>query len=63
VQIGYAQGTDGLSENVDDPEFATAVGLIRHALEIHTPIISRKHKITEFLMGFLKRIFRNFSPY
>lgn len=58
VQIGYAQGIDGLIDKVDDPGFATAVGLIRHSLEIHAPIVSPKNTV----MKFLKKIFHSFSP-
>jgi cell division protein FtsA len=58
VQIGYSQEIDGLIDKVDDPGFATAVGLIKHALEIHTPMVSPKNKA----MGFFKRILRSFTP-
>ncbi len=58
VQIGYSQEIDGLIDKVDDPGFATAVGLIKHALEIHTSTISPKNKA----MGFFRRILRSFTP-
>jgi cell division protein FtsA len=58
VQIGYSQEIDGLIDKVDDPGFATAVGLIKHALEAHTPMVSTKNKA----MGLFKRILRSFSP-
>ncbi|MCX6729987.1 MAG: cell division protein FtsA [Candidatus Portnoybacteria bacterium] len=58
VQIGYSQEIDGLIDKVDDPGFATAVGLIKYALEVHTPVVSPKNKA----MGFFKRVLRSFTP-
>jgi cell division protein FtsA len=34
IQLGYPQGIDGLVDKVDDPTFATSIGLIFWALEI-----------------------------
>ncbi len=34
VQIGFPQGVDGLVEKIDEPTFATAIGLIFWALEM-----------------------------
>jgi len=59
VQIGYSQDIDGLSDKVDDPAFATAVGLIKYASEVHTSIVSPKNKA----MGFFRKILRSFNPY
>jgi len=67
VQIGYPQEIDGLIDKVDDPAFATAVGLIKRALEIQDrgedrkmfmPMLSSKHGF----IGKVKRFFRNFLP-
>jgi len=69
VQIGYPQEIDGLVEKVDDPSFATVVGLIFKALEFSRG----KGGKTSFsaasargaagrVKGFLKGIFRNFVP-
>jgi len=58
VQIGYSQDIDGLIDRVDDPGFATAVGLIKYALEVHAPAVSPKNKA----MGLLKRVLGSFKP-
>jgi len=34
VQLGYPQGIDGLVDKIDDPTFATAIGLIFWAMEL-----------------------------
>jgi cell division protein FtsA len=67
VQIGYPQDIDGLVDKVDDPSFATAVGLIHRALDIRDkgegrkafmPILSSSHGMFSKLKGF----FKNFLP-
>ena len=67
VQIGYPQDIDGLVDKVDDPSFATVVGLIHRALEIRErrdgkdifmPVLSSGHGIFSKAKGF----FRNFLP-
>lgn len=67
VQIGYPQDIDGLVDKVDDPGFATAVGLIHRALglrdkkeggKMFPPILSSGHGI--FFK--VKEFFRNFLP-
>jgi len=67
VQIGYPQDIDGLVDKVDDPSFATVVGLIHRALENREkgeerksfmPVLSSKHGI----IGGIKGFFRNFLP-
>jgi len=67
VQIGYPQDIDGLVDKVDDPSFATVVGLIHRALTMRDkgderktfmPALSSKRGI----IGGIKRFFRNFLP-
>ena len=68
VQLGYPQGIDGLVDKVDDPAFATAVGLIFWALEMQSGReegkifnIGRNPSRSGFL-GLIKKIFRIFLP-
>lgn len=67
VQIGYPQDIDGLVDKVDDPNFATVVGLIHKALgmrdkgdekKIFMPALSSGHG----MVSRMKRFFRNFLP-
>lgn len=68
VQLGYPQGIDGLVDKVDDPAFATAIGLIFWALELR----GAREENKMFLPGRMpasvntvnkiKRWFRNFLP-
>jgi cell division protein FtsA len=64
VQIGYPQNIDGLVDKVDDPSFATAVGLIHRALEIREKggggigVLSSGHGIFSKII----KIFRKFLP-
>ena len=67
VQIGYPAEINGLIDKVDDPSYATAVGLIFKSMEMHEGKRSRKM----FLPGVvsssgavsrIKRFFRNFLP-
>lgn len=59
VQIGYPQGIDGLVDKVDDPVFATAIGLIFWALEMQG---GRQMPSTINTVNKIKRWFRNFLP-
>jgi cell division protein FtsA len=65
VQIGYPAEVDGLSDKVDDPGYAAAVGLVFRALELsegrHEGIILPK-KISSKGIGWIKRLFRIFVP-
>jgi cell division protein FtsA len=68
VQLGYPQGIGGLVDKVDDPTFATAIGLIFWALEMR----GEKEEGRLFSPGKvpssvktvskIKRWFRNFLP-
>lgn len=59
VQMGYAQGINGLVDKVDDPCFATAIGLIFWALEMRDqPTLPSAINTIEKI----KRWFRNFLP-
>lgn len=64
VQIGYPQNIDGLVDKVDDPSFATAVGLIHRALEIREKggegkgMLLSRHGIFSKII----KIFRKFLP-
>ena len=42
VQLGYPQGIDGLVDKIDDPTFATSIGLIFWALEMTSDKEDRK---------------------
>jgi len=59
VQIGYPQEIDGLVDKVDDPAFATAIGLIFWALEMQG---ERQMPSTINTVNKIKRWFRNFLP-
>ncbi|HNU96649.1 MAG TPA: cell division protein FtsA [Candidatus Portnoybacteria bacterium] len=59
VQIGCSQDIDGLIDKVDDPAFATAVGLIKYASENHTSVVSSPKRA----IGFFRKILRTFNPY
>jgi len=59
IQLGYAHGIDGLIDKVDDPGFATALGLIFWALEMRSkPSVPS----TINTVNKIKRWFRNFLP-
>jgi cell division protein FtsA len=72
VQLGYPQGIDGLVEKIDDPAFATAIGLIFWAMEINEGGDSgvmlpsaRKSETNGFIDNILrkiKRFFKTFIP-
>lgn len=68
VQLGYPQGVDGLVDKVDDPTFATVVGLIFWALEIRgekdegRSFFPDKVPSSVNTVGKIKRWFRNFLP-
>lgn len=58
VQISKPQGVDGLIEKIDDPTYATAIGLIFWALEMQgqssTPsAVNRINKIKKWFKNFL----------
>ncbi|HUT96398.1 MAG TPA: cell division protein FtsA [Candidatus Paceibacterota bacterium] len=70
VQIGYPQDIDGLVDKVDDPSFATAIGLIHKATEFHdggrsgnvfSPKISPKGIIGKIIAK-LQKLFGGFVP-
>lgn len=68
AQLGYPQGIDGLVEKVDDPAFATAVGLIFWGLEMSKEgegerlFFASKVPSTVNTIDKIKRWFRNFLP-
>jgi cell division protein FtsA len=68
VQLGYPQGIDGLVEKVDDPSFATAVGLIFWGLEMGREreegrlFLANQVPSTINTINKIKRWFRNFLP-
>ena len=68
VQLGYPQGIDGLVEKVDDPAFATAVGLIFWGLEMSGEgegerlFFPTKIPSTINTIDKIKNWFRNFLP-
>ena len=68
VQLGYPQGIDGLVEKIDDPTFATSIGLIFWALEIagdneeKNPFMSRISPAGPKAIGKIKSWLRNFLP-
>jgi len=68
VQLGYPQGIEGLVDKVDDPAFATVIGLIFWALEMQGEkeegrIFSMtKSSGKPSILGRIKRIFRIFLP-
>ena len=68
VQLGYPQSIDGLVEKVDDPAFATAVGLIFWGLEMSKEgegerlFFQSKVPSTVNTVDKIKRWFRNFLP-
>lgn len=68
VQLGYPQGIDGLVDRVDDPTFATAVGLVFWALEMRGEreegrlFLPSKTPSTVNTVNKIKRWFRNFLP-
>ena len=69
VQIGYPQEIDGLVDKVDDPSFATAVGLIHKAMELQNkgedmriPLIGNLNHKSKGLLDRIKKILRPFIP-
>jgi len=69
VQIGYPQGVEGLVEKIDDPAFATSIGLVFWALEVGDESEeginhSREHGVSFFskLIAKLKKVLKNFIP-
>jgi len=69
VQLGYPQGIDGLIDKIDDPEFATSIGLIFWALELASGKEENKmFSVGKFsssrsgLLGKIKSLLRNFLP-
>lgn len=68
VQLGYPQGIDGLVDKVDDPAFATVIGLIFWALEMQSDkdegrfFLFGKTPTTHGAASRIKRWFRNFIP-
>jgi len=59
VQLGYPQEIDGLVDKVDDPSFATAVGLIFWALEAQE---KPSTPATINTINKIKKWFRNYLP-
>jgi len=68
VQLGYPQGIDGLVDKVDDPAFATAIGLIFWALELrgaregNKMFLPGRMPASVNTVNKIKRWFRNFLP-
>jgi len=67
VQIGYPQELDGLVDKIDDPSYATVIGLIYRALEISEAGESKKIFLpgavsTTGIINKIKRLLRNFLP-
>lgn len=68
VQLGYPQGIDGLVDKVDDPAFATAIGLIFWGLEMRGGgeegrlFLSSKMPSSINTVNKIKSWFRNFLP-
>jgi len=69
VQLGYPQGIDGLLDKIDNPTFATAVGLIFWALEMKGGkeqgkifSIGRTSHSGSTAVGKLRSWLRNFLP-
>ena len=67
VQLGYPQGIDGLVDKVDDPAFATVIGLIFWALEMQEGkkegriLVGRKASGSGIFEK-IKKLFRIFLP-
>ncbi len=68
VQIGFPQGVDGLVEKIDEPTFATAIGLIFWALEMSGAseekkmFVFGKESSESKIVSKLKNFFRSFLP-
>jgi len=69
VQLGYPQGIDGLIDKIDDPEFATSIGLIFWALELASKkdepggaIFVTGSGIGSRILHKIKGVLKNFIP-
>lgn len=61
AQIGFPQEVDGLVDHIEDPSYATAVGLIKWDVDIAGPIKS-KHKININILSKIKKLFGTLMP-
>lgn len=61
AQIGYPQEVDGLVDQIEDPSYATAVGLIKWDADMAGQIKTR-HKINLGIFAKVKRIFSTLMP-
>ena len=67
VQIGYPQELDGLVDKIDDPSYATVIGLIYRALEISGAGENKRIFLpgavsTSGIINKIKRFLHNFLP-
>jgi len=68
VQLGYPQGIDGLVDKVDDPAFATVIGLIFWAMEMRSDkdegrfFSISKTPTTHGAINKIKRLFKSLLP-
>ena len=61
AQIGYPQEVDGLVDQIEDPSYATAVGLIKWNADMAGQIKTR-YKINTSIFSKVKRIFSTLMP-
>lgn len=60
AQVGFPQDVDGLVDHIEDPAYATAVGLVKWDMDIPGPIPAGGSLRSPF--GWLKRAFKNLMP-
>lgn len=64
IQIGFPAGVDGVVNQIDDPSFAVAVGLVLWGAEEHEKIPKRQFSFSKFggALGKIKKWLRVFMP-
>jgi len=60
-QVGYPRNIEGIVEKIDDPSFATVIGLLISNLESGDEYLSPKQKVTSGVSGAFSRIKRWFE--
>src|SRR5207248_1569903 len=66
VRIGYPSGLQGLVENISNPAYATAAGLLHWAMRDSEPFSPQaqpgpRHEAPDWLRG-MKKLIRGFLP-
>lgn len=61
AQVGFPLEVDGLIDHIEDPAFATAVGLIKWDVDISGPMKTR-HKINLNIISKIKKMFSALMP-